>query len=121
MTTTNSTALRFYYNGIKANAGAKLEKAHYEGSPQMVVIYGRHYASFSTAIRNALAAQTCIGVSCTITNGSDLMVDYYENDRICLTPEHPYFAAAYAALQASNEKTAARRAQRAERNAQASR
>jgi hypothetical protein len=111
MTTTTTTSLRFYYNGIKANAGAKLEKAHFTGSEQMVVIYGRHYASFSRAISEAL----------NVKNDSDIMTDYFVNDRICLTPEHRYFAAAYAALQASEAKTEARRAQRAERNAQASR
>lgn len=111
MSNSSNTQIRFYYNGIKATKGAKLEKAYYTGSEQMIVIYGRHYASFSTAIREAL----------NVTNDSDIMTDYFVNDRICLTPEHRYFAAAYAALQASEAKNEARRALRAERSAQFSR
>ena len=102
MNNSNASQLRFYYNGIKAHAGAKLEKAHYSGSEHMVVIYGRHYASFSQAIR----AELCV------RNESDIMTDYFENDRICIKPEHPHFAAAFAALRAADAKIDARRARR---------
>lgn len=98
----NASQLRFYYNGIKAHAGAKLEKAWFCGGETGVTIYGKHYASFSRAIR----AELCV------RNESDMMTDYFENDRIFVAPEHPHFAAALAAVRAGEARNAARRARR---------
>ena len=102
MSNNNATQLRFYYNGIKAHAGAKLERAWFSGSADLIFIYRRDYRCFSREIREVLQ----------VTNNSDIMTDYFETDCVRLEPSHPCFAAAFSALVAAQAKQAARIAKR---------
>jgi hypothetical protein len=101
-TNNNAAQILFFYNGIKAAKGAKLERAWMDGSSELIVISAKGYRSFSRAIREAF----------TVTNESDIMTDYYANDRIQIEPSHPLFAAAYAAVLAAKAKDAERYAKR---------
>ena len=89
----------FYWNGIKDAKGDKLQKAHYsmgqlrnhpEGS---ITIYARDYCRFSSKVNACFAVQ----------NDSDMMVDYFESDRIRVIPAHPLYTAVKAAYDAQQE------------------
>ena len=78
--------LRFFWNGIKGSDG-KLQSCIYSDSPLLhspagtITIYARHYRPFSTEVREAF----------TVENDSDMMTDYFESDRIRVTPTHPLY------------------------------
>lgn len=102
--------LKFFYNGIKADAG-KLEKCSYSdgsliNSPAgTITIYARNYSRFSRAIAEQFEVE----------NNTDTMTDYFENDTIRVQPDHQLYAAVKAALEAQKahfEKTQAKREQR---------
>ena len=93
----NSTQIHFYYNGLKAAKGAKLERAFYTGHASFVEIRSR-VCAFSQALRDAAPVERR---ACITPPG-------FGNDFIVLTPEHPLFAAAYAALCAQEARHAKR-------------
>ncbi|HXI90483.1 MAG TPA: hypothetical protein VNH18_29495 [Bryobacteraceae bacterium] len=99
METQSKTNLRFFYNGIKASDG-KLQKCWYSDGQLLnsptgtITIYARDYASFSAEIRAAF----------NVENGSDMMTDYFEKDRIRVTPSHPLHALIAEALGKSNAR-----------------
>lgn len=94
--------LKFFYNGIKANGG-KLQKAHYSFgnyttesgiNPASVTIYARDYDGFSAEVAAAFPVE----------NNTDTQTDYFEKDRIRVSPEHPLYAAVVAAYDAQQVK-----------------
>ena len=109
------TNFKFFWNGIKANGG-KLQGASFStsrliGFPEgTITIYAKNYRRFSGEICEAFQ----------VLNDSDGMTDYFETDRIRVTPDHALYQMAlkaahageahYAKLQAKREeKWAARR------------
>lgn len=101
----------FYWNGIKDAKGAKLQKAWYSdigpsGSvtgkypPNTISITARDYARFSDKV----------GACFAIKNDSDMMVDYFDYDRIYVIPSHPLYPKVKAAMEAREAHYAKRRA-----------
>lgn len=82
----------FYWNGIKDAKGQKLQPCWYSGGQpgEAITIYATKYRDFSAAVR------ACFKVE----NNSDLMTDYFEQDRILVIPEHPLYAKVMEALEA---------------------
>jgi len=103
--------IKFYYNGLKVDGG-KLQKASYSFQsewttgnrtvPTQLTLYGKNYKSFSKDVCDAL----------TVQNDSDLMTDYFEQDRIRIQPGHPLFVAAAKGYVKHTEKIIARMAKR---------
>lgn len=82
-TTTESTELRFFWNGIKVGKGS-LQKASVSlvtGSQLHIAIYANSYTRFSSEIKEAFFVQ----------NDSDLMTDYFCMDSISIYPDHKLF------------------------------
>lgn len=102
------TALKFFYNGIKANGG-KLQRCFYsEGalrhSPEgTITIYARDYSRFSAEVRAAFVVE----------NNSDGMTDYFETDSIRVEPTHPLYDLVAAALRAQTDRREKKAALRA--------
>jgi len=106
------TAPVFFWNGIKDAKGEKLQKAHYsmggytnvpaEMSADTITIYARDYSGFSSLVRDCFE----------VKNDSDLMSDYFDNDRIQVLPVHPLYPqvrAAFDAQQAHRDRRVAKR------------
>ena len=100
--------LKFYWNGIKENGG-DLQGAYYwghaiNGYPSGTIsISAKGYRSFSAEIRAAF----------DVTNNSDIYTDYFEKDKIRVTPSHPLYPqvkAAFDAYEARQDRMAAKRA-----------
>lgn len=108
---TNTAAnLKFFWNGIKDNGGkGKLQRCFYSSGALAnapagtITIYGRDYKRFSDGIRAAF----------TVTNDSDSMTDYFEDDRIRVQPDHPLYKAVQAAMEKESDHNAKRYAKRA--------
>ncbi len=90
--------VKFMWNGIKVDG--TLYKAHYSmggytansGIPaNTITIYGKNYDSLPQL------------EGLTIENDSDIMTDYFENDRIRITPDSKYYNDAKAAYEKMNE------------------
>lgn len=85
--------LKFFYNGIKGSDG-KLQKCDYSGGLLIgfpsgtITIYGCNYRSFSAEVCEAFE----------VVNSSDIMTDYFENDRIRVIPDHPLYSQVSEAL-----------------------
>ena len=99
-------ALKFFYNGIKSNGG-KLQKAHYtvgnlgERYPEnTITIYARDYSRFCADVR----------ANFTVHNDTDSMTDYFDSDRIRVTPDHPLYAQVMVAVQAQEAHSKKRQA-----------
>ena len=79
--------LRFFYNGIKGT-DKKLQKAFYSrGSLRgyregTITIYARGYTRFSNEIKKHF----------TVENDTDTRTDYFDSDKIRVTPEHKLFS-----------------------------
>lgn len=70
--------IRFYWNGIKINGG-DLVKCHFSPNDgEGVTIYARDYKDLPREYF-------------LVTNGSDIMTDYFEQDRAEVEPEHPLY------------------------------
>lgn len=101
------TNLKFYWNGIKENGG-KLQKADicagdYFNFPKgTITIYARDYERFSQGVRDVFRVE----------NDSDMMTDYFEEDKIRVTPNHPLYADVKAALDKREQHYAALHAKR---------
>lgn len=86
-------AIKFFWNGIKG-ADGKLQRAWYSDGPwnnlpsDCITIYARNYRRFSKEVAEAFA----------IENNTDLMTDYFENDKIRVFPTHALFADVKAAV-----------------------
>ena len=78
--------LKFFYNGIKGSDG-KLQKCWYSdgkliGFPEgTLTIYAKEYCRFTAEVRDSFKVE----------NDSDTMTDYFESDRIRVTPDHPLY------------------------------
>ncbi|HHT9145679.1 MAG TPA: hypothetical protein ACFYD4_08390 [Candidatus Wunengus sp. YC61] len=99
--------LKFLWNGIKVDG--KLHRVWYSDGeligraypPGTLTIYGRDYTHMP-AIDGL-----------TVQNDSDSQTDYFENDRIRVTPDNQHFPAITAAMQQAKEHNAKRYAARA--------
>jgi hypothetical protein len=95
--------LKFFYNGIKGSDG-KLQTARYSDGELLnhprgtITIYARQ--GFSGDVAKAFA----------IENGTDIMTDYFERDRIRVAPTHPLYSEVKAALAKAEARNAAKRA-----------
>lgn len=89
----------FYWNGIKDAKGEKLQKCHYAMTGDVITIYARDYSRFSTKVRACFVVE----------NDTDTMVDYFDNDRARVIPQHPLYPKVKAALEASRAHYAKRR------------
>lgn len=98
----------FYWNGLKDDKGGKLQKAWYSSGQltnapaETISIYARDYNHFSALVR------ACFQVE----NDTDTMTDYFDSDRIRVTPSHPLYAqvrAAFEAQEAYRDRRAAKR------------
>lgn len=102
----------FYWNGIKDAKGGKLTLVWYSmgplvsnPEPGIITITARDYGRFSDKVRACFA----------VTNDSDSMTDYFDNDRIRVLPCHPLYPKVKAALearQAHYDQASAKRAAR---------
>ena len=101
----------FYWNGIKDAKGEKLQPCFYSNSSDepagSITIYARNYARFSELVRDCFA----------VKNDTDLMTDYFDNDRIRVIPSHPLYAAVKAAAEAAKAHADRRAEKRAARSA----
>jgi len=75
--------LKFFYNGIKDNGGKSQLVSYSDGKlcnhpDGTITIYARDYRRLSDGVRAAF----------TVENDSDLMTDYFEEDRIRVEPSH---------------------------------
>jgi hypothetical protein len=96
--------LKFFYNGVKDNSG-KLQKARYHAGPytpesglseDTITIIAREYEAFSAEIRETF----------TVVNHTDTQTDFFDRDRIRVSPAHalyPQVKAAYEAQEAKRE------------------
>jgi len=98
--------LQFYWNGIKENGG-QLQKAFYLDGKYVnhpdgtITIHARDYRRFSSGVRAEFVVE----------NGTDIMTDYFEEDRIRVEPTHRLYADVRSAL----EKQKAHQKRRSER------
>lgn len=87
--------LRFFWNGIKGS-DKKLQLAWYSGGELLnhpagtITIYARDYVGFSKEVHAQF----------TVENNTDSMTDYFEKDRIRVTPTHALYAQVQGALAA---------------------
>ena len=94
--------LRFFWNGIKAGTG-KLQKCYYSDGALChhpagtLTVYAKD-GHFSAEVRRTF----------TVENDSDIMTDYFEDDRFRVLPDHPLYAAVKAALEAKKAHYARR-------------
>ena len=99
-----NTQLKFYYNGIKENGG-RLQLCSYTDGKLLhhpegtITIYGKRYRDFSDGVRAAF----------TVENNTELETDYFENDRIRVTPDHPLYPQVRDAFLKYAARVAARR------------
>lgn len=100
--------VKFYYNGIKDEKGAKLQTAHYSKGnytaasridQSTITIYATKYCRFSKIVREEFK----------VINDTDTMVDYFESDKIRVSPDHQLYKEVHAAW----EKQEARYAKKA--------
>jgi len=79
--------IKFFYNGIKVDGG-RLQKACYSFReawgkvPTQMTIYAKEYRSFSKELYETFKIQ----------NDTNIMTDYFEQDRIRIQPSHERFA-----------------------------
>lgn len=91
--------LIFYYNGIKDQKGAKLQKCWYcktqrKEDNEAIMIYKCEYGRFSDLVRKNFE----------VKNDTDIMTDYFEKDRIKVTLDHPLYSQVLKALNDASEK-----------------
>lgn len=96
----------FYWNGIRDAKGEKLQRAWYSegrglnGCPAgTITIYARDHGRFSAKVR------ACFKVE----NDTDAQVDYFDNDRFRVIPQHPLYPQVKAAMEACEARRARRR------------
>jgi hypothetical protein len=91
----NKMAVKFMWNGIKVDG--ELHKCWYSISTLVgfpagtITIYGKNYRDLPLI------------EGLTVENDSDSMTDYFENDRIRVTPDNPFYPEVKAALDKLNE------------------
>ena len=90
--------VKFMWNGIKVDG--VLYRAHYSAGPYTaqsglpegtITVYAKDYA----------ALPQIDGL--TIINDSDIMTDYFENDRMRILPDNKWYSDAKAAYEKQNE------------------
>jgi len=88
----------FYWNGIKDEKGAKLQKAWFSAGELRsypagtITIYADSYGHFSAKV------WACFSVE----NDTDTMTDYFSKDTIRVIPSHPLYKAVQAAMLAQD-------------------
>lgn len=88
-----TTAIKFYWNGLKVNGEKKMIRCGYSinnnvNHAECVTIYARDYDDLPRDVF-------------TVRNDTDIYTDYFDRDSTVLTPDHPlYKYALYAAAKA---------------------
>ena len=101
--------IKFFYNGLKVDNG-KLQKAHYsfqqscDSVKAEITIYGKHYVDFSKEVSEIFEVQ----------NDTDMMTDYFEQDRIRVSPMNIMFKQVAEAYVKQEQKRIARATKRGE-------
>lgn len=101
--------LKFYYNGIKDSAAAKLQKCHYSYGGLInaplgtITIYAKEYNRFNASVREMFE----------VKNDTDSMTDYFENDTIRVEPTHPLYGEVFIAYETQEQRYKARAKKRA--------
>jgi len=95
--------IKFYWNGIRVNGG-KLQRCYFSYrnwvpsiDPETVGISAKDYDGFSAEIHDLFKVE----------NATDSQSDYFDKDRIKVTPTHPFYTqvkAAFDAMEAHHEK-----------------
>lgn len=90
----------FYWNGIKDAKGAKLQKCYYSEGPftnypeGTITIYARDYGRFSAKVAECFRVE----------NDTDTQVDYFDSDKIRVSPAHPLYPQVKAAMEAGKAR-----------------
>jgi hypothetical protein len=92
----------FYYNGVKDSDG-KLVKAHY--SDAMLVHYPE--GTITIYVRSILDHFPQLE-GLTAENDTELLTDYFDSDKVRITPDNPWYPEVAAALQQQKNKRAKR-------------
>lgn len=91
----------FYYNGIRHDG--RLIKAHYHDGKLL------HYpeGTITVYVRSILDDFPSLP-GLTVENGTELLTDYFESDRVRVTPDNVWYPEVAAALRQQQEKRARR-------------
>lgn len=87
--------LRFFWNGIKVGTG-KLQRCFYSlgallhHPPGTITIYGKRYRPFSEEVHRAFVVE----------DNTEYVSDYFDNEHMRVTPDHPLYGQVKAAWQA---------------------
>ena len=79
-----TTTIKWFWNGFKVNGSKALTKAHYSFQKTQLTVYGKEYKDFPPELAEVF----------TVENNTDLITDYFDNDKIRIEPSHPEFQAA---------------------------
>jgi len=100
--------IKFYYNGVREDG--KLNRCFFSKGPysresglddETITIYARD-SRFGKEMRELF----------TIENNTEIMIDYFEDDRVRVSPDHPLYASVNAAWEKSRAHIAKVRAKR---------
>ncbi|AAF83503.1 hypothetical protein XFUD_02910 [Xylella fastidiosa] len=93
----------FYFNGIRDAKGGELQRANYsyekphDRDNSAIRVIATHYTRFSPLVH------TCFEVY----NSTDVMTDYFDNDKFTVATTHPLYPHVKAALEAVRNRSAA--------------
>ena len=104
MTDRERSGRTFYYNGVK-NADGRLVRAHYSDAGLL------HYpeGTITIYLRSILDRFPELP-GLTAENGTELLTDYFESDRVRVTPDSVWYPEVAAALKQQKDKRARRAA-----------
>ena len=100
--------IKFYYNGVREDG--KLNRCYFSKGPyrlesglvdETITIYARD-SRFGKEMRELFVVE----------NDTDIMTDYFEDDRVSVSPDHPLYARVNAAWEKSRAHIAKVRAKR---------
>lgn len=97
--------IKFFYNGFKVNKGPLVKTWYSKGgyTPESgiaegtITIYARSGSCFPKELNQVF----------NIQNDTDIMTDYFEEDRIFVSPTHPLYSDVLAAWDKAKAKHAA--------------
>ncbi|ALR07409.1 hypothetical protein XFHB_11760 [Xylella fastidiosa] len=93
----------FYWNGIRDAKGGELQRANYsyekphDRDNSAIRVIATHYTRFSPLVHSCF----------TVYNSTDVMTDYFDNDKFTVATTHPLYQQAKAALEAVRNRSAA--------------
>lgn len=103
--------LKFFWNGIKGSDG-KLQCCTYSDGTLTNYPAGT-LTIYAAGHKGTYRFKGDVAAAFEVQNDSDSMTDYFESDRVRVTPDHPMHAKVLAALNAQTAHWAARHTKRA--------